>query len=110
MFCGFQKIMNDENIVLIARLKVKKEAVEAAKAAALAIVESSRSESGCLNYDFHQAIDDETIFVWHETWADKAALDEHFAMPYFAELGEKMKDITEEPLQLTLTKMVSAKV
>ena len=101
--------MNDENIVLIARLKVKKDAVEAAKTAALAIVESSRAENGCLNYDFHQAIDDETVFVWHETWANTTALDEHFAMPYFAELGEKLKDITDEPLQLTLTKMVSAK-
>ena len=101
--------MNSENIVLIARLKVKKDAVETATAAALAIVESSRGEKGCLNYDFHQAIDDETVFIWHETWADKNALDEHFAMPYFAELGEKLKDITDQPLQLTLTKMVSAK-
>ncbi len=100
---------NNEKIVLIAHLKVKKDAVEEAKQAALAIVGDSRAESGCLNYDFHQAIDDETIFVWHETWANKASLDEHFAMPYFNELGAKLKDITEEPLQFTLTKMVSEK-
>lgn len=100
---------NDEEIILIARLKVKKEAIESAKKAALAIVEDSRREAGCLNYDFHQAIDDETVFVWHETWANNAALDAHFAMPYFTELGAILKDITEEPLQLTLTKMVSEK-
>ncbi len=95
--------------MLFARLKVKKDAVEAAKKAALAIVEKSRGENGNVNYDFHQTISDETVFVWHETWANKAALDEHFAMPYFAELGEKMKDLTDEPLQLTMTKMVSEK-
>lgn len=100
---------NDEKIVLIARLKVKKDAVEEAKQAALAIVTASRAEEGCLNYDFHQAIDDATVFVWHETWANKSALDAHFKMPYFDELGAKLKDITEEPLQLTLTKMVSQK-
>lgn len=99
--------MNDKKIVLFARLKVKKDAVEAAKQAALAIVEDSRRENGCLNYDVHQQIDDETVFVWHETWANKAALDAHFAMPYFAELGEKLKDLANEPLQLTLTEMVS---
>ncbi len=66
---------NEENIVLIARLKVKKDSVEQAKQAALAIVQDSRAEKGCLNYDFHQAIDDPTIFVWHETWANKSALD-----------------------------------
>jgi len=98
---------NDEKIVLIARLKVKNGKEDEAKQAALAIVADSRGEDGCLNYDFHQAIDDPTLFFWHETWANKAALDAHFAKSYFAELGAKLKDITEEPLQLALTKMVS---
>ncbi len=101
--------MNNENIVLIARLKVKKDAVEPAKTAALAIIEDSRAESGCLNYDFHQAIDDETVFVWHETWANRAAIDEHFEKPFFKELGARLKDMIDEPLQITLTKMVSEK-
>ncbi len=99
----------DEKIVLIARLKVKQGTEDEAKRAALAIVAESRAEEGCLNYDFHQAIDDSTIFFWHETWANKSALDAHFKMPYFEELGVNLKDITEEPLQLTLTKMVSEK-
>jgi quinol monooxygenase YgiN len=102
-------MMIDEKIVLIARLKVKPGTEDEAKRAALAIITESRAEEGCLNYDFHQAIDDSTIFVWHETWTNKSALDAHFKMPYFDELGAKLKDITEEPLQLTLTKMVSEK-
>ncbi len=101
--------MNDEKIVLFARLKVKKGKEDEAKQAALAIVADSRAEAGCLNYDFHQAIDDTTIFFWHETWANKSALDAHFKKPYFAELGAKLKDVAEEPSQLTLTKMVSEK-
>ncbi len=53
---------NNEKVVLIARLKVKEDAIEEAKRAALAIVADSRAEEGCLNYDFHQAIDDPTLF------------------------------------------------
>lgn len=101
--------MSNENTVLIARLKVKKESVETAKTAALAIIEDSRGENGCLNYDFHQSIDDETVFVWHETWANRAAIEEHFEKPFFKELGAKLKDLIDEPLQITLTKMVSEK-
>ncbi|MDQ6787745.1 MAG: antibiotic biosynthesis monooxygenase [Acidobacteriota bacterium] len=101
--------MNDEKIVLIACLKVKKGKEDEAKRVALAIVADSRAEAGCLNYDFHQAIDDPTIFFWHETWANKSALDAHFEKPYFAELGAKLKDVDEESTQLTLTKMVSEK-
>jgi quinol monooxygenase YgiN len=92
--------MSDEKIVLVARLKVKKEMVEEAKTAALALVEVSRAESGCENYDVHQAIDDETVFVWHETWATKTA-------PYFAEFFATVEKIAETPPQITLTKMIS---
>ncbi len=101
--------MNDEKIVLIARLKVKRDAVEPAKRAALAIVADSRAEDGCLNYDFHQAIDDETVFVWHETWENKAAIEAHGASEHFKNLGRQIKDLVDEPLQITLTRMVSEK-
>ncbi len=99
--------MSDEKIVLVARLKAKKDMVEIAKQAALLLVEPSREESGCLNYDVHQAIDDETVFVWHETWMNKAALDDHFAMSYFGEFSAKANEFAVEPPQITLTKMIS---
>ncbi len=101
--------MNDEKIVLIARLKVKPGAVESAKRAALAIIENSRGEAGCLNYDFHQAIDDETIFVWHETWANKAAINAHATSEHFKDFSRRIEGSVDEPLQITLTKMVSEK-
>ena len=100
---------NDENIVLFARLKVKKDAVEQAKQAALAIIEDSRREKGCVNYDFHQAIDDETVFMWHETWKNKAAIDAHGASKHFNIFSGQIKDLVEETLQITLTKLVGEK-
>ena len=95
--------------MLIARLKVKKDAVEAAKQAALAIIEDSRAESGCINYDFHQAIDDDTIFIWHETWANKAAIDAHGASAHFKAFSRRIEELIDEPLQITPAKMVSEK-
>ncbi len=99
--------MSDEKIVLVARIKVKKEMLAEAKKAALAIVADSRSEAGCLNYDIHQATEDETVLVWHETWANQAALDEHFAKPYFTSFFARVDEFTDEPPQITLTKMIS---
>jgi quinol monooxygenase YgiN len=99
--------MNDEKIVLIARLKVKPDLVEQAKRAALAIITDSRAEEGCLNYDFHQAIDDETIFIWHETWENKAAIETHGTSKHFRNFSAEIKDLVDEPLQITLARMVS---
>lgn len=99
--------MNDEKIVLIARLKVHADKVEETKKAALAIVEASRAEAGCINYDIHQAIEDETLFFWHETWVNKAALDEHFAQPFFGEFFKVVEAVAAEPPRIDLTKKIT---
>ena len=109
MESGKREMKNDGLIVLFARLKVKKESIEQAKRAAIAIVELSRSENGCINYDFHQAVDDETIFLWHETWTNQESIDAHADSKHFKEFSQAVKDITDEPLQVTLAKMVSQK-
>ncbi len=102
--------MSDEKIVLVARLKVKDDAVEEAKQMALSIADDSRSEEGNINYDIHQAIDDPTVFVWHETWKNKAALDEHFEKDYFKSFFARAGELAAEPPQITLTKMITEKV
>ena len=101
--------MTGEKIVLIARLKVKADKIEELKTAALAIVADSRDESGNINYDIHQSIEDETVFFWHETWVDKAAIDEHFATPFFQEFFKIVGEIAAEPPQINLTKMITEK-
>lgn len=103
------KMADNENIVLFARLKVKQGTETQAKRAALSIIEKSRAENGCLNYDFHQAIDDETIFLWHETWENEAAIDAHANSSHFKEFSAAIENITDEPLQVTFTKIVSEK-
>jgi quinol monooxygenase YgiN len=99
--------MNDDKIVLIARLKVKADKVEQARSAALAIVVASRNEAGCINYDIHQSIEDETVFFWHETWANKAAIDEHFATPFFQEFFAVVGEVAAEPPQINLTRKIT---
>jgi len=101
--------MSEEKIVLIARLKVKDDKVELARSAALAIVEPSRNEAGCINYDIHQSIEDETVFLWHETWVSKEAIDEHFATPFFQEFFGIVGEIAAEPPQINLTRMITTK-
>ena len=101
--------MKNEKIVLIARLKVKVDKIEELKSAALKIVADSRAEDGNVNYDIHQSVEDETLFFWHETWANKAALDEHFATPFFQEFFGVVEQIAAEPPQINLTRMISEK-
>ena len=99
--------MGDEEIVLVARLRVKEGMVDEAKNAALSLVDSSRAEEGCIKYDVHQSIEDETVLIWHEVWTSKNALDEHFQKPYFTSFFAKVEEVAAEPPQIYLTKKIT---
>ncbi|MCU0239033.1 MAG: antibiotic biosynthesis monooxygenase [Pyrinomonadaceae bacterium] len=95
------------DLYLTARLKVKADKVSELKSAALAIVEPSRAESGCISYNVHQSVEDETVFVWRECWTSKADLDEHFEMDYVKGFFAIVGEVAEEPPQITLTNLIS---
>lgn len=94
-------------LTLVAKLKVKADAVEQIKAAALAIVEPSRAEAGCISYDVHQSVEDPTVFAWYETWTDKAAIDEHFEYDYVKNFFAIVNELAAEPPVITLTKKLT---
>lgn len=96
-----------ENLYLTARLKVKSEKVEELKSVALAIVEPSRAEEGCVTYNVHQSLEDETVFIWRESWKSKADLDEHFEKDYVKQFFGVVNEIAAEPPQITLSKLIS---
>ena len=47
-----------------------------------ALVDQTRAEPGCINYDFHQHNADPHRFVFYENFVDQAAFDAHFAEPH----------------------------
>jgi quinol monooxygenase YgiN len=96
-----------ENLYLTAKLKVKSEKVEELKQAALAIVADSRAESGCISYNVHQSIEDETVFIWRECWKSKQDLDEHFLKDYVVKFFAKVDEFAADPPQINLTKLIS---
>jgi quinol monooxygenase YgiN len=53
----------------------------------LALRDASRTEPGCIGYDVARGVDDASVFVLHEVWRDRAALEEHYATEHFARLG-----------------------
>lgn len=73
----------------------------------LALVERSRAEAGCINYDVHQSDDDPTVFVMYENWTERAALDLHFTMPYMREIVADLPDLLRAPTAMHYLGMLS---
>ena len=49
------------------------------KKALVGLVEPTRQEAGCINYDLHVSPEDPAKFLFHENWASQAQLDAHLA-------------------------------
>ncbi|SUD30610.1 NADPH:quinone reductase [Pseudomonas fluorescens] len=94
-------------LISIAVLKAKPGQEQALKAGLLALVEPTRTEPGNLDYVLFELRDEPGTFYMREAFKDQAALDAHFAMPYFQRFAATADDLLREPLKLIFLEQVS---
>ncbi|UCF39016.1 MAG: antibiotic biosynthesis monooxygenase [Acidobacteriota bacterium] len=89
-------------VTVIATIKAKAGKEEATRKALMALIEPTRAEAGCINYDLHQLTDDSTVFVFHENWKTKEDLDQHLAKPHLVDFLGKVDELLAEPVDIKL--------
>jgi len=82
-------------LLVIGRVRCAEENREALVAALERMQENSRREDGCLRYGFFAAVEDPLSFVAVEEWADREALDRHFAEPHLREFSGRLLELCE---------------
>jgi len=63
------------------------------RTALLGLVEPTRKEAGCINYDLHTASDGAGKFLFHENWTSQAALDAHLKSPQIQALLPRVDEL-----------------
>jgi quinol monooxygenase YgiN len=58
-------------------------AVDAVRQAHLTMVQPTRAEPGCLDYDLYQSREDPSVMFFYENWTDQDALAKHMNTPNF---------------------------
>jgi len=72
--------------------------IDALLDAALTHVRRSRAEPGCVRHHLFRDAEDPNRLFFFERWADRAALDAHFAVPASLEFVGRMRELaTGEP-------------
>lgn len=94
--------MEQKKLTVLARIKAKRGREEEVKKELKALIEPTRSESGCINYDLHQTVDDPSVFMFYENWRSKEDLDRHMETPHFKAWSEKAADLIDGPPDVTL--------
>ena len=99
--------MQDKKLTVLALIRAKEGMEETVRQELLSLVNPTRSEPGCINYDLHQALDDRSLFVFYENWKSKEELERHLGMPYLMAFLEKGGNFLEKPVEILLLEMIS---
>lgn len=99
--------MGDSNLTVVARIKAKPGLEDRVREALMALVNPTRKEAGCINYDLHQSRGDKTLFLFYENWTSKKDLDDHLDMPYLRDFLGKADTLLAQPVEIGLFEMIS---
>jgi quinol monooxygenase YgiN len=83
-------------LLVIGRVRCEPEQRDRLVALMTEMQDNSRSEQGCLRYGFFAAVEDPLTFVAVEEWADRAALDAHFAQPHLQQFAKGLLELISE--------------
>ena len=96
-------------IVVIGRVSCEAENRDALVAAFEEMQDASRREDGCLRYGFFAAVEDPLSFVAVEEWADRAALDAHFAQPHLQEFAARLLELVSGQPEVAIHEVADTK-
>ena len=85
----------------------KPETSEELHAILAGFVGPTRSEEGCINYDFHVDANDPCVFMFYENWRSKAEFERHLAKPHLKPLFERLEELLARPVEIKNYVMLS---
>jgi quinol monooxygenase YgiN len=94
--------MNSSPLTVVAQMKAKPGQEAAVRKELLSLIEPSRKDAGCLNYDLHESTENPALFMFHENWTSKAHLDAHLAKPELQSVLARVGPMLTESAQITL--------
>ena len=91
--------MADKLLIVAAKMVAQPGKEDALRKTLMGLIEPTRAEAGCIQYDLHEEQGKPGSFLFFERWTSKQALDEHLATPYLKGLFTVAPELIEgEPL------------
>jgi quinol monooxygenase YgiN len=96
----------DHKLTVVAHIKAKKGHEKQVREALVSMIQPTRAEKGCINYDLHEALEDPGSFVFYENWKSKADLDQHLLSAHIRKAMSVAGALLAEPVKITLWRSI----
>jgi quinol monooxygenase YgiN len=102
-------IPTDLSKMILAKVFIKPGSESDFITAAQEMISNSNKEEGCTGYMLYQDPYDKTNFIFVESYKNQAAVDAHFATPYFKDFGTKIGNLTSKPTEIKIIDVAAIK-
>jgi quinol monooxygenase YgiN len=99
----------DYQKMIIAKVYIKAGSEADFITAAQEMITNSNKEEGCMGYMMYQDPYEKTNFIFVEKYKNQAAVDVHFATPYFKGFGDKIANLTSKPVEIKIIDIAGEK-
>jgi len=66
------------------------------------LIEATRAEEGCIEYNLYSPVGDENILLFVEKWEGKEFLESHVQQDHFLKFGSAIEDYLAEDLEISV--------
>lgn len=71
-------------LTIVANIKAHPNKIDLVKSELLKLIETTRAEKGCINYDLHQDNENPAHFMFYENWESRNLWQTHMNAPHLA--------------------------
>ncbi|MCG9642139.1 antibiotic biosynthesis monooxygenase [Vibrio sp. Isolate34] len=72
-------------LTIVANIVANQDSVELVKAELLKLIDITRAEEGCINYDLHQDNENPAHFTFYENWVSRELWQAHMGNQHLAD-------------------------
>lgn len=83
-------------LTIVANIKANPDKIDLVKSELLKLIDITRAEEGCINYDLHQDNENPAHFLFYENWENRDLWQVHMSAPHLAAYMEATDGAVEE--------------
>ncbi len=97
----------NQNVTVMAKVHAKAGKEHELRQLLFSLIDPTRAEAACLNYDLHESIKEPGLFFFYENWTNPTGLAQHFETSHVKETLKKAEALLAEPLEIQTLSMIS---
>ncbi|MBU3014993.1 antibiotic biosynthesis monooxygenase [Poseidonibacter lekithochrous] len=92
-------------LTIVANIIAKADKIELVKAELLKLIDITRAEEGCINYDLHQDNENKNHFMFYENWESRELWQTHMGNQHLADYMAATDGAVDEFILNEMTKI-----